>query len=57
MAISYAKRVLAFLDILGFSDLVGRSVQDPSTLAFLHNVLSVVRALRPRWDDPQFEES
>src|SRR6266508_4115086 len=53
---SYEQRVVAFLDVLGFSDLVGRTVQDPSTFALLYNVLSVVRASRPRWDDKQFQE-
>ncbi len=41
-SIKYEIRTVAFIDILGFSDLVARSLKDVSFLGKLHNALKIV---------------
>ena len=41
-SIKYEIRTVAFIDILGFSDLVARSLEDVSFLGKLHNALKIV---------------
>lgn len=55
MADDYEERVTAFVDILGFADLVSGSANDPVKFRVLHSTLETVQASRPPWDDPEQE--
>ena len=48
----YTKRLIAFIDILGFGDLVCRSEQDPSELRLILNVLEHIRAVDDIYASP-----
>jgi len=54
MAFTYSPRIVAFLDILGFSELVTRSVAEPAVFATVINSLAIPQAYGFKWDDAAF---
>jgi hypothetical protein len=51
----YEQRLIAFVDILGFSELVRTSAEDEQVFKHLVSVLETVAAAQPLWDDPETE--
>lgn len=49
---AYQDRATAFVDILGFGELIGRSETHPSTLGEVFTALREVLHTRPAWKDP-----
>jgi hypothetical protein len=54
--VRYEKRVVAFLDLLGFADLVVASAKDHKRVNDIREVLHLVDRLRPQWSSPDLRE-
>lgn len=52
----YQSRLIAFLDLLGFSRMVDNSLRDPSVVVHIHKILAAVRKVFPQWDDSNREK-
>jgi hypothetical protein len=47
----YQPRIVALLDLLGFSEVVASSSRNPQMISVIHSALAAMRKVFPQWDD------